>query len=163
MSRDYKINIRKPSLSDLPDLLTLWQGQCDYHYDLDPVYYVPSSPQLNRKFTQYLKKAITKSDPYVLLAESGSKLIGFVTFKKVTDHYFDTNITKYGEVIELYVSPNYRRRGVGQKLMTEVETFLRNLGLNYISLQCSSFNRQGLDFYQKTGFVTRQYSLYKKI
>lgn len=157
------IVIRIPDLSDLQGLIYLWRGQYDYHHNLDSTYYVSNSEELDKKFKKYLEQAIKKSNPNILVAEKEGKLIGFITYEKVDADYFDTNIIEHGDILELYVDPKYRKMGAGKKLMIEVEKFFKNKGVEYLSLQCSTFNKNALDFYKKYGFTNRQSLLYKRI
>ncbi len=157
------VTIRKPNLKDLPALIVLWHGQYDYHHDIDSTYYVPNSKELDQKFRKYLKKAILKNGPYILLAEVDNEPVGFVTYEKSHVDYFDTKIVEYGDIIELYVRPEYRKQGIGKQLMEEVERFFRDKGIEYLSLGCSTFNKDALDFYENFGFVNRQSLLYKSL
>jgi len=158
-----KITIRKPSLDDLPSLIVLWHGQYKYHHDLDSTYYVSNSTKLDKKYEQYLSQAINKNDPYILVAVQENILVGFITYEKVDAGYFDTNIVEHGDVLELYLDPKYRKTGIGKKLMAEVEKFFKNEGINFMRLQCSTFNKNALGFYKDIGFTNRQSLLYKKI
>jgi|GEM_PF-872309 len=158
-----KITIRKPDIKDLPKLITLWQQQYEYHHDLDSQYYVSNSEELNKKFQSYLTKAIKENAPYILIAKDDNKMIGFITYEKVDADYFDTNFKEHSDILELFVKEDYREKGVGKLLMDKVEKFFKNKGINTLSLQCSTFNKNALSFYKHLGLVNRQTLLYKKI
>jgi|SRR3990167_9023183 len=163
MSVDRKIDIKKPTLDDIPGLLSLWRGQYDYHHDLDSTYYVPNSNDLDKKFQLYLTEAVVNNRPHILIATSEDKIVGFVTYEKVEADYFDTSIVEHGDVLELYIDDRYRKYGIGNKLMSKVENFFKGEGLEFMSLQCSTYNKNALDFYSKSGYINRQSLLYKKI
>lgn len=157
------MEIVKPKPNELDRLLDLWQEQYEYHNKIDPIYYVPNSVELNKKFKEYLVKAIKKDEPHILIAKQGMEIMGFVTFEKGSGDYFDTNITRYGEVIELLVSEKYRERDVGKKLMCAVEKYFRENKIEFIKIQCSTHNINALNFYQHSGYENRQTLLYKRI
>ena len=163
MTSSNNINIKKPALSDLPNLIELWRGQYKYHHYLDSTYYVPNSPSLDKKFEEYLKQAIEKNDPNILVAEMGNRLVGFITYEKTDADYFDTNFVEHGDVLELFITPEFRNKDVGKKLMNEVEETFQKDGIKFMSLQCSTFNKNALRFYKEEVFTNRQSLLYKKI
>lgn len=158
-----QIKIRKPNTNDLPKLITLWQQQYEYHHDLDSQYYVSNSQELDKKFKSYLTKAIEENDPYILVAEDDDEMVGFITYEKADADYFDTNFVVHGDVLELFVKESYRKKGVGKLLMDEVEKFFKDQGINTLSLQCSTFNKNALSFYEHLGLINRQTLLYKEI
>ncbi len=149
------IEITKPEIKDLDRLISLWQEQYKYHNDLDSDYYVKNSDGLTKKFHKYLTKCVEKDNPYILVAELEGDFVGFITFEIDEADYFDTNIKKFGSVLELYVSENHRRKGVGTKLMKSAEDFFQSKGLQWVELQCSSYNEMALMFYDKSDFKNR--------
>jgi ribosomal protein S18 acetylase RimI-like enzyme len=158
-----EITVRKPQLTELSELIQLWEEQYRYHHELDSEYYVSNSEGLTKKFSEYLTKCIEKEDPYIQVAVYEGKLVGFITYEVDEADYFDTNIKKFGSVLELYVSDKYRRKGLGTKLMQAAEAFFKGQGLEWVELQCSSFNEMALMFYDKSDFKNRQTLLFKKI
>ena len=157
------MNILKPTLADIPELLGLWKKQYDYHHDIDTIYYVAYSEDLKDEFEKYLTKAINDDDPRILVAKDDAKIVGFITFKEDEESYFDTQIKKFGVVIELYVSDQSRAQGIGKALMREAENFFASKELTDVKLFCSSFNTNTLNFYSHIGYVQRQSVLFKKI
>lgn len=152
------MNITTPDINDLPQLLTLWEQQYVYHHHLDPEYYVPSTDSI-----EYLTRSITKNMPRILVAKENKRLIGFITFEEGKESYFDTAIKNFGIVLELFVLDNYRGKGIGRKLMNEAEQYFVGKGLEFIKVECSTFNLPGLKFYQANGYTNRQSLLFKKI
>ncbi|MGC8874179.1 MAG: GNAT family N-acetyltransferase [Chloroflexia bacterium] len=55
-------------------------------------------------------------------------------------------------VDELYVLPGYRRRGVGQALLAEIQALARKLGLAGVRLLVRPENRPARHLYRKAGF-----------
>ncbi|MCR5345068.1 MAG: GNAT family N-acetyltransferase [Lachnospiraceae bacterium] len=54
-------------------------------------------------------------------------------------------------VSTVFVDENYRRRGVGEMLITEMEKRALTMGVNTIRLD--TFNWQGKDFYEALGYT----------
>ncbi|MBP7769219.1 GNAT family N-acetyltransferase [Candidatus Saccharibacteria bacterium] len=95
--------------------------------------------------------------------ESSSTILGFITFGKEHDEYFDTLITDFGVLKEILVTEKARSRGIGRKLIKEAESVFKDSGLENIMIQCSAFNPRTLRIYEEAGYTTRQNLLYKKI
>lgn len=158
------MNIVKPSPKDIPELLGLWKSQYEYHHNLDDAYYVPFTKDLEQKFEAYLQKAISEDDPHILIAKNDQGHIdGFITFEEDKESYFDTQIKKFGVVIELFVTDKSRQSGTGKMLMTAAEDYFRSKGLADVKLACSTFNTNALGFYDHLGYVNRQSYLFKRI
>jgi len=157
------IKIKKPKLEDLSEIIELWKKQYAFHYDLDSKYYVSNSPSLTKKFRRYLKKAIVKSQPNILVAQVKEEIIGFITFSVDSDDYLDARIKKFGHIIELFVTEEYRQQGVGKKLSQATENYFSRAGIKYLIVQSSSFNKLAINFYRQIGFVNRQVLFFKKI
>jgi ribosomal protein S18 acetylase RimI-like enzyme len=81
----------------------------------DPVLEVaPGVEQATRK---YLEKAVVSSTSVLLVAVEGTKVIGLLK-GDVEDRIFYR--PKYAGIIrEFYVLPEYRREGIGKRLMME--------------------------------------------
>jgi diamine N-acetyltransferase len=157
------MQILKPNSSHLTELLALWEGQYSYHNGLDDTYYVSNSPLLTERFEKHLLKAINNDDPHILVALEDNSLLGFITFNEGEADYFDTKITHYGEIIELFVLDDHRMQGVGKALMSAAENYFKEKGITTIKLQSSSFNETALKFYDKLNYKNRQSLLFKQI
>lgn len=156
--------IVKPTITDIPQLLDLWKEQYEYHHAIDPTYYVPYSETLRGTVEGYLQKLIADQDEeHILVAREGPTLVGFVTFGTETESYFDTNITRYGEIKELLVKPDNRKQGIGKALIDRVEENFRSQNLSHVKIQVSSFNPTALAVYEKLGYTPRQQLLYKQL
>lgn len=153
----------RPNVEDIPDLLDLWQQQYDYHHDLDPAYYVPFTDELRVQLEADLLEMIEAEESHILVAKDGTSVLGFITFGRDQDDYYDANIRDYGVLKELLVTEGARGRGVGRELVTTVEEHFRAQGVSDIMIQCSSFNANALAVYNAMGYTIRQELLYKKL
>lgn len=58
-----------------------------------------------------------------------------------------------GSVFYLAVSPEYQNQGIGQQMMSEIETRLMALGCPKLNIVVRSSNDKVLGFYDKLGYV----------
>ena len=89
---------------------------------------------------------------WVILGAHGVQ--GIVWFSVVQDE---------AEIIDIRVSEAYRRRGVGESLLTQCIEKFRSFEIRTVFLEVSASNTAALALYEKLGFVTmgRRENYYK--
>lgn len=157
------IRIEKPKLDDVPSLLPLLIAQGEFHYSLDPIYYTPETQAERKFYQQYIKAAIEKDSPHILIARSNNQIAGYITFEKGHEPYFGTNITDYGEIQELFVKKQFRKSGIGAQLIAAAEKMIKTQGLRYVKVTSSAKNKYATDLYEHIGYTNRQVNLYKSL
>lgn len=90
---------------------------------------------------------LCKQGRVVLIAENDGRMIGFAAAER------DDQLPN-GLLITLDVEPEWRRRGVGSRLLNEVETRLRELGVATIYLHVYTKSHSALRLYKKFGYST---------
>ena len=58
-----------------------------------------------------------------------------------------------GIITEFFIDPNYRREGLGARMIATVREFCRSARIGTIELQVSRANRPARSFYQALGFT----------
>jgi ribosomal-protein-alanine N-acetyltransferase len=58
----------------------------------------------------------------------------------------------FGHILTIDVPPVYRRKGIAQKLLYEIETILREKGIKECRLEVRENNTAALKLYQKLGY-----------
>ncbi|MFA7707585.1 MAG: GNAT family N-acetyltransferase [Candidatus Pacearchaeota archaeon] len=85
-----------------------------------------------------------------IVAENNKKIIGIVSLQKKDN--------KTAKLRRLYINKKFRRKGLGQKLLKEIESIAKKLKFKYIVLNTKHKNEIALNLYQKNN-----YKDYKKI
>src|SRR3989338_3120455 len=111
------MEIEKPHVADIPELLELWRKQFEFHHQIDSTYFVEYSDELKRTFEWYLNQSIEAEELHILVARNEHGILGYTTFSEGAETYFDTNIKKFGQIVELYVAEHARAQGVGKALV----------------------------------------------
>lgn len=99
---------------------------------------------------KYLTEAVESENSLVLVAEYNGKLIGLVK-ADIRERLFYEPKTE-GSIIELYVMPEYRRKGLGVKLIEKIMSELRNRGAELITAEFPSLNKIAVNFYEELKF-----------
>ena len=86
----------------------------------------------------------------VIFAVDGNEKVGFALFF----HNFSTFLGRAGIYLEdLYVRPEYRGKGFGKALLTELARIAVKRGCGRLEWWCLDWNKPSIDFYRSMGAV----------
>ncbi len=83
-----------------------------------------------------------------LLAQMGNEIVGFI-IALISERDDEKN----GHVLTLDVALKARRKGVGQRLLENLEQFFRNNGVKTCYLEVKADNIAAYELYRKLGYV----------
>ena len=142
------IIIRKAGIDDAESIAKIkiegWQTA--YRGILDDSYL----DSLDVKIEIIRRKLDIENGTNIFVAELDGKIVGFCLFReyvKDNDKYpgFDC------ELSSLYVANDYKRRGIGKKLMLSTISYLKEKGKTKMILGCLKDNFPSRVFYEKMG------------
>lgn len=81
---------------------------------------------------------------YWLVAEDGGEILGYIGSQSVLDA---------ADVMNLAVSPEHRRKGIGEKLIKALTRHLQENGVIALLLEVRVSNAPAISLYEKLGFV----------
>ncbi len=138
------MEIRSAQRTDIPEILEFIKGLAEYEHMSDQV---TATPELLEHWLFDEKKA------EVIFAVEDGKKAGFALFF----HNFSTFLGKAGIYLEdLYVLPEYRGRGYGKALLTELACIAVDRGCGRLEWWCLDWNQQSIDFYRSMGAVAME-------
>ncbi len=126
-----KLTIRKMNIADYDELITLWNEA--------GLPYRPKGRDRKNKISEELKNSAAN----ILLMEYEHNIIGSI---------FATHDGRKGWINRLAITPEFRNRGLAQKLITEAESFLIQQGIEIIACLIENWNKQSMKLFQKTGY-----------
>ncbi|MGP0128867.1 MAG: N-acetyltransferase family protein [cyanobacterium endosymbiont of Rhopalodia musculus] len=138
MNKDLRIRFAEPS--DVVDLFSLIQSLAEYE---------KLSHQVTGD-TEMLHEHLFGKRPYVeaILAQWGTKSVGFSLFF----FNYSTFLTKPGIYVEdLFVLPDYRRKGVGKSLLIYLAQLAVKRGVGRLEWMVLDWNSLAIEFYKKMG------------
>ncbi|HUV46865.1 MAG TPA: GNAT family N-acetyltransferase [Candidatus Bathyarchaeia archaeon] len=99
------------------------------------------------------KKVFSNKNCYFLVAETNDKeIIGY--------GYIDKSKSRI-VIEELYVKKEFRRKGIGKKILTGLENYLKKNKLRAM-VEVFPWNKKAIRFYNKNGYRTKFIVLEKK-
>ncbi|MCH7396838.1 GNAT family N-acetyltransferase [Belliella sp. DSM 107340] len=93
-----------------------------------------------------LKSQIKLKKHTFLLAKEGEETLGFCSFELNCEGSNSVKIHK------IYILPNTQGKGIGKKLLYEVQKIAVQNGFKSIYLNVNRFNKQAIEFYLYVGF-----------
>lgn len=100
------------------------------------------------------RSEISNSAAYYLVARRGKRIVGYAGSWLVVD---EVHITTLG------VHPDFRRQGIGERLLSTILTEARERGITRASLEVRESNAAAISLYEKHGFhpVARRRGYYR--
>lgn len=86
--------------------------------------------------------------------DDNSILIGCISYGKSKDERFK----EYGEIISLYLLPDYFGKGYGGELLNSCISDLKSKGYTKVILWVLKENKRARSFYEKYGFIESEYT-----
>ncbi len=132
------IVIRKAVPEDLPaikaGLIDSWTEHARKEPDL-----LDEEDMRNVNVESYYKDAFESDESIILVAEDGNNFAGIIRADiSEIPHFYKHNKILYLD--DVYVSPKYRGHGIVGKLISEVETFAKERGINRIQARVYTYN-----------------------
>jgi [ribosomal protein S18]-alanine N-acetyltransferase len=90
---------------------------------------------------------LTDYNTIALVARANSDIAGFIIAQVEME-----NETVFGHIITLNVPPAFRHRGVGSKMLREIEVILKQKGIAESQLEVREDNSAAIKLYQNSGY-----------
>ena len=146
------IHLRPAREADLPALVPLLLRLKRLNEEFDPLLKVREDADAQAR--QLLGANLSDPKSVVLAAEGvgadKDKVIGFVRAVVRERPFYVPE--REGVILDIYLLPLYRRRGVGEYLLREVSAALKAKGAGVVTAEFPAQNEIASRFYQKRGF-----------
>jgi ribosomal protein S18 acetylase RimI-like enzyme len=146
------IHLRPAVEADIPALVPLLMRLKRLNEEFDPLLKVRDDAEVQGR--QVLKAQLADPKAVVLAAEGvgadKNKVVGFVRAAVRERPFYAPELE--GVILDIYLLPLYRRRGVGEYLLKEVSTALKAKGAAVVTAEFPAQNEIASRFYAKRGF-----------
>lgn len=106
----------------------------------------------DNRWTDKMIKSLLQNEYFSLCAEDNGKVIGNIQFGKSRED----DMPAYGEIISLYILPEYLGQAVGYNLLCKAIDVIKQQGFKNIYLWAMNGNIRADKFYTRNGFVKTQ-------
>ena len=131
-------------------------------YNRRPEYWADPETSIGA-YVGYLLEDAEKNQGKIFVSEIEGGIVGVISVVMHVDDSPDTRIKKWAYVTDAVVLEEYRNQGIGEQLFKAAESYARECGIEWISLNVSLGNPKALHFYEKHGFTQRMIKLDKKL
>ncbi len=93
----------------------------------------------------------------IILARENDLYCGFIVYYieefETADLHVIDSLKIYGEVSELYIRPNWRKKNLGKKLLDHAEQYFIERGIKRVKLTVLAKNKKACDFYSHMDYA----------
>ena len=149
------MNIRKATINDLKRIqeLNLMLFEKEAKEFNDPL---NTDWTFSDKGTSYYTERIKSKEYIALVAEDKDMIVGYLVGGKCETYEY-RNINSMAELENMLILEEYRRKGVGTKLVKEFIGWCKENNISRAHVVASAGNQEAIRFYKRNGF--EEYSL----
>lgn len=148
-SKSPVITIRRATINDLNDILSLTRKLWDYHVPFDPLW--RTGQQMRKHDQQWYRTKLRSKNFRVYVAERRGKIIGFFS-GQIRPSGKALRYKYQGFINQAYLKPDYQGLGIGKQLLNECIAWFKSRKLDFVELHVDSRNIQGHQAWAKMGF-----------
>ena len=146
------VHVRPATPADVPALVPLLLRLKRLNEEFDPLLKVRTEAE--GKAAEVLEQDLEDPEAVVLVTEGlgadKDRAVGVLRARVRDRPFYDPG--REGVILDIYLLPLYRRRGVGEYLLQEVTNALKAKGAGIITAEFPLQNQIAVAFYDKRGF-----------
>lgn len=141
----------------VPEMKILWKEFIDFHKEIDPFF--SRTEDGHETFGRFVENCMKSDDFKILVAVETGHVVAYAIARKMK-HPPVFRDAEYGLIIDMAVKAGYRRRGIGESLLSELQQWFESRNIRRIELNVVPRNRIGYSFWKKHGFRDYVHVLY---
>lgn len=135
-------------------------NEADYNALMELYNLFVGSDRYSKHDNDSFATVINNPNNFIFVAEDGNKIVGFATFSVRDVIRYPKKIA---ELDELFVLEDYRQKGVGKKLMEQIESKAKELNCYRIFIESHYDHKTAHNFYEKLGYTNYGYHFIKNL
>jgi len=141
----------------IPEIVTIWEEFMDFHRSLDPFFTLREDAAA--RFQGWAAGLLQNPKVLVFVALDQERVLGYV-MSQIVDYPPIYLYKNYGQLMDMAVRPELRRRGLGSLLLAEALRWFKGRGIERVELSVAARNPIGYPFWKKHGFADYMHVLY---
>jgi len=151
------MEIIEASGKHIPEIVELWKEFMDFHQEIEPA--AKRGEEGHIAFEKYLRDSIQAEDFQVLVAQDDNEVSGF-SISQISKPLPVYEQEDYGLISTIAVKAGYRRKGIGELLLSKIFGWFDSRNVDRIELNVMARNQIGYSFWKKHGFTDYVHRLY---
>ena len=159
-----KIKFKEYQKNDFKDLDHCMIQLQDFIVKIDPLKRLRRAARYSPQYANNVLEKVTKYDGVIFLVYDDKKIVGCIAGiieKQSKENLLECVPTRAGRVVELFVSSKYRSLGIGKKLMSKLESYMRKKKCDLIRAEVFEPNNAAHNFYKKFDYQDRAIDMIK--
>ena len=133
---------------EISDAEKFWHMQSELDKETKFMLLEPDEREKDIDRTRGMIENIRKANDFLFVAEEADELIGFITAGRGT-----ANRIKHRAYVVIGIRKEFHGRGVGTKLLNELDGWAARSGIHRLELTVMVHNEKAIALYEKGGFV----------
>jgi ribosomal protein S18 acetylase RimI-like enzyme len=154
-----QIEVRAATKKDIASIIGLWNELMAFHREKD--LFFEQAPNAEEAFVRYVEDNIASETACVFVAVVDAQLVGYCQ-GKLDKHPPVLARPDYGQILDVAVTADYRRTGVGEQMFAALRHWFCHQGVPRIEVRHWKFNEAGSRFWRKMGFEPYLETLFMK-
>lgn len=135
----------------------IWKESMDFHSNIDA--HFAARENAHTEFIIHLQEVMQKKDALTLVALEKGRVVAYsISLLFMRPPIFEERV--YGFISDMAVKSDYRRKGIGGKLLDKMIEWFESQNVKRIELRVVAQNEVGYSFWKKHGFRDFMHELY---
>lgn len=144
-----QVTLRRGQVTDLEPLLELWHALMAFHGELDERF--RPTPDAREQMRPVMREWLTEPTYHTVVAEREGRLVAFI-IGRIGENVPTVEPEFFGYISDMYVAPEYRRRGLGRRLYQAMIEWFEHFGLTVVQVNAAARNPTSQAFWRGLGF-----------
>jgi ribosomal protein S18 acetylase RimI-like enzyme len=119
---------------------------------------IPTHEENAKRQREFVTKLMEEDPSQVMVAAEGGELVGYIMFQNDVKPPLEID-HKLSYVMDLFVRPAFRRRGLARRLLLSCLDALKKKGATDVQLRVWHMNKGAISLYRKLGFKDRMITM----
>ena len=146
-----EVIIRKARKKDIPLIAELWKELMDFNKQYDGHW--SRSENGHQSCADFINDHIADDASCILVAEADKHIVGYCLSDICKCDPQLLKVKEYGQISNLAVTKNYRRKGIGERLLRKTVNWFSKKGIHRIEVYVGISNKSARKFWTKVGFT----------
>jgi ribosomal protein S18 acetylase RimI-like enzyme len=133
--------VRRLKVQDLPRLEQI---------ETELVRDYPSRPEWLKSYRRLIEQTLSEEPEGLLIADADNVVAGWAAVRQRDKHPISG--LKHGHIFHLSVAREFRRQGIGERLLREAEAYLRSRGCDSVHLSMPVDDDAMAELFKRSGY-----------
>jgi len=160
------IDVKEYRESDYNHVVEFMEKLQDHIIEVDTLKRNIRTPEYGKEYTDDFLKRVNEENGKIYILRLDDIPVGVIGGIIETDEpirLHDNITSKTGRIIELYLNPDYRGKGLGKLLMQKIEDYFREHACTIVVIEVFIDNKDAHEFYKSCGYADRSVDVIKTL